>query len=251
MRLPQIVEQATESANRRFADDVIALETTNVSIAFTSGNALDLLRGVTGKDFGLDQTAWLAWWTDRQGYAFKALPGRTGEKPTFTQFVDPYPTPSNSCFAAGTPVQTLDGPRPIEDLKIGDRILTQDTTTGALGYQPILAVFHNPPATTLRVRLGGESIVATGIHRFWKAGKGWTMARDLRPGDAIRQLGGIARVEAVETEAVQPVFNLEVARGSSFFVGKAGSLVHDNSLVLPVPEPFDAAPNFAPVVSAR
>ena len=44
----------------------MALETTNVTIAFTSGNALDLLRGVTGKDFGLDRTAWLAWWTDRQ-----------------------------------------------------------------------------------------------------------------------------------------------------------------------------------------
>jgi hypothetical protein len=251
MRLPQIVEQATEGANRRLADDVLALETTNVSIKVKSAHALDLLRGVSGKDFGTDQTAWAAWWTDRQGYAVKALPGRTGQKPTFTQVVDPYPSPAHSCFAAGTPVQTLNGPRPIEDLKIGDRILTQDTTTGALGYQPILAVFHNPPAATLRVRLGGEAIVATGIHRFWKAGKGWTMARDLRPGDAIRQLGGIARVEAVETEAVQPVFNLEVARGSSFLVGKAGSLVHDNSLVLPVPEPFDAAPNFAPVVSAR
>jgi Pretoxin HINT domain len=251
IRLPQVVERATEGANRRLADDVLALETINVTIAFTLSNAITLLRGVSGKDFGVDQGAWLAWWTDRQGYALKALPGRTGEKATFTQFVDPYPTPAHSCFAAGTPVQTVDGPRPIEDLKIGDRILTQDTTTGVLSYQPALAVFHNLPAGTLRVRLGGEAIVATGIHRFWKAGKGWTMARDLKPGDAIRQLGGIARVESVETEAVQPVFNLEVARGSSFFVGKAGSLVHDNSLVVPVPEPFDAAPNFAPVASAR
>ena len=36
--------------------------------------------------------------------------------------------------------------------------------------------------------MAGESIAATGIHRFWKAGNGWTMARDLKPGDRIRAL---------------------------------------------------------------
>ena len=77
-----------------------------------------------------------------------------------------------------------------------------------------MAVFHNPPASTLRVKLGGESIVATGIHRFWKAGKGWTMARDLKAGDVVRMLGGTGRVESVEPDAIQPVFNLEVARGA-------------------------------------
>ena len=39
------------------------------------------------------------------------------------------------------------------------------------------------PPPTLRITIGGESIVATGIHRFWKAGKGWTMARELKAGD--------------------------------------------------------------------
>ena len=40
--------------------------------------------------------------------------------------------------------------------------------------------------------MGGETIVATGIHRFWKAGKGWTMARDLKAGDRLRMIGGVA-----------------------------------------------------------
>jgi Pretoxin HINT domain len=163
---------------------------------------------------------------------------------TLTQVVEPY-APQNSCFAAGTPVQTVDGPRPIETLRVGDRILTQDTATGVMSYQPALAVFHNPPAETLRVRIGGETIVATGIHRFWKAGQGWVMARELRPGDALRMLGGTARVESVEPDKNQPVFNLEVAKGADFFVGEAGALVHDNSLVNAVARPFDAAPDLA------
>jgi len=43
------------------------------------------------------------------------------------------------------------------------------------------------------------------------------------------------------------VYNLEVAEGQSFFVGTLGALVHDNSLVSPVQQPFDAAPELSPV----
>ena len=139
------------------------------------------------------------------------------------------------------PSQTFTGPRPIETLKVGDRVLTQDADSGGISYQPIVAVYHNPPNKTLRVVLDDESVVATGIHRFWKAGKGWTMARDLKPGDVVRTLGGRSRVVAVETAPVQPVYNLEVARGQSFFVGR-GVLVHDNSVINPTPDPFDAEP---------
>ncbi len=42
------------------------------------------------------------------------------------------------------------------------------------------------------------------------------------------------------TEKVQPVFNLQVADGESFFVGRSGVLAHDNSTINPTPEPFDA-----------
>jgi hypothetical protein len=153
-----------------------------------------------------------------------------------------------SCFAAGTPVRTLLGPRPIESIEVGDQVLAQDVTTGALSFEPVVALHHNPPKPTLRIDLGDEAIVATPIHRFWRAGQGWAMARDLKPGDTIRRLGGTARVVSVSEEQVQPVFNLDVAERRSFFVGASGALVHDNSLVDPVLHPFDAPK--APEVAA-
>ena len=131
----------------------------------------------------------------------------------------------------------------IEKLRAGDLVLTQSPKTGELKYQPIVTAYHNPPNATLRIDLGNETIVATGIHRFWKAGRGWVMARELKPGDALRTLGGLAVVKSVEKEQVQPVFNLQVADGESFFVGQAGVLAHDNSLVNPTPSPFDAVPD--------
>ena len=146
-----------------------------------------------------------------------------------------------SCFAAGTPVHGIDGPLPIERVRVGDRVLTQDTATGLLSFQPVVAVYHNPPSATLRIDLGGEPVIATGIHRFWSADRGWVMARDLKPGDRVRTVGGLVTVRGVKDDLDQLVYNLEVARGGSFFVGRCGALVHDNSLVRPVDRPFDAA----------
>ena len=110
------------------------------------------------------------------------------------------------CFAKGTLVRTVLGPRPIEGLQVGDRVLTSDVTTGALEVRPVVAVRHNPPSPTLRLTLGSESVVATPIHRFWKSGTGWVMARDLKPGDAVRAIDGVVRVVATEPDAVQPVY---------------------------------------------
>lgn len=156
---------------------------------------------------------------------------------------------SHSCFAAGTAVRTVDGPRSIETLKAGDRVLTQNTTTGRMAFSPVLNPIHNPPNETLKIQFDGQSqsVVATGIHRFWKVGQGWAMARDLKPGDTLRAIGGVAKVSAIESDQKQPVFNLRVAEGESFFVGDLGILAHDNSLVNPTDKPFDraAAPELA------
>ena len=101
---------------------------------------------------------------------------------------------ASGTFAAGTVVATRDGRKPIETLKVGDLILSQDVATGRLAYEPVVAVYHNPPASTLEVRLDDDAVVATTIHRFWTVGKGWTMARDLKPGDLLRVVGGPRRV---------------------------------------------------------
>jgi hypothetical protein len=264
------IRSARANAARRLASDARRVENMNRRIAMSNHQVSAVLSAVTGHDPGSgsrpasglvwgvlrfvaaddpgdERESWLRWWSDQNGYAYETPKERPYETPrrTITQHVVVWS--HMSCFAAGTPVRTIDGDRPIETLKVGDQVLAQDVTTGALSFQPIVAVYHNKPAATLRVALGGETIVATGIHRFWKAGRGWTMARDLKPGDRVRTVGGTAEVLSVESDSVQPVFNLEVARNRSFFVGFAGALVHDNSLVEPVARPFDAAPDLAAI----
>jgi Pretoxin HINT domain len=237
----EAVRQANQDLEQRLAMDVYFLQTTNDGINLCNDQTLPVLKAITGQDLGVEPEKWKSWWTDQLGYAFQSeLPDT---KPTYTDFVAAggivLSFVHSSCFAAGTLVQTIDGPQPIETIRVGDRVLSQGTSTGQLAFEPVTAVHRNPPAAMLRISIEGESIVATGIHRFWKAGKGWTMARELKAGDRLRMVGGTVALESIEADKNQPVYNLDVALDRDFFVGKKGLLVHDFSFVRPVLEPFD------------
>jgi RNA polymerase sigma factor (sigma-70 family) len=215
-----------------------------------NARVIQTLRNITGRDQGGDWEVWKRWWVESQGYAYD--PEQFHNPPDLSVF-DPKPTFVASfhlsCFGAGTPVQTLTGARPIESIQIGDRVLTRDVHGGGLEFAPVLAVFHNRPSETLRLQIGEGSVVTTGIHRFWIAGKGWVMARDLKPGDLVRTLEGIAPICSVVSNLIQPVFNLEVGKNRSFFAGEPAAFVHDNSRVEPASRPFDAVPDLT--ISAK
>lgn len=233
------VQSRARVAQQSLERDEAFVEGVNQQIRDLNDRVLPVVVPVSGRDFGEDADAWKTWWNDQIGYAYKSTTPE--EKPTYYDFVAiPATPPHTACFAAATPVRTLEGLRPIESLRVGDRVLSQNAYTGAISFQPVLAIHHNPPAATLRLKFGSETIVATGIHRFWKPGEGWTMARDLKPGDAVRILGGSRALDAVEPGEVQPVYNLDVAENRDFFVGDQGFLVYDFSIVVPPNAPFDA-----------
>lgn len=262
-------QKAALSAQQQLEADVAALDAMNAEIRDDNGRVAGVLRDVSGKALGESVEAWDAWWVDLQGYAYTPEPERP--KPTYYEPVSPsyvpQPVPTLSaiesqststtglrvtpvssvvsCFGAGTLVQTLAGPRPIEGLKVGDRVLTQSTRDGALAYRPVLVVHHNPPSPTFEVKVRGDTIVASPFHRFWVVGKGWVMARELKGDETLRLLGGPARIESVSAGQVQPVFNLDVADDHDFFAGAVAALVHDNTLPDTRLEPFDAVRDLA------
>jgi tetratricopeptide (TPR) repeat protein len=236
------IRQTNQTLEQVLVSDVQFVESTNAGINLVDDRTLPVLKAITGLDLGVEPEKWKNWWTDQLGYAYKSDIPET--KPTYTEFLVTHGGPglSTSCFAVGTVVQTIDGPQPIESIRVGDRVLSQSTATGQLAFQPVVATHLNPPASTLRIVAGGEAIIATGIHRFWKAGKGWALARELKPGDRLRMVGGIVVIESIDADKTQPVYNLDVAENRNFFVGANGVLVHDFSFVQHVLEPFDQEP---------
>ncbi len=259
-------EKSAAAAQAQLDRDRAAIVRQNDEVKGSNEGVLRILRVVSGLDLGADRERWKGWYIDLKGYAYNPPPGPT--RPVVVQDValdyspqdvpidrvtktaqfavgpavwstTPYST-IPSCFGAGTPVRTLTGPRAIETLRVGDRVLTQSTANGTLGYRPIVGVHHNPPSPTFLIRLAGDTIVSSPFHRFWKAGRGWVMAREIRAGDRLRLLEGVAEVEAVEAGPVQLVYNLDVAEDADFFAGNAAALVHDNTLPDPRLAPFDA-----------
>jgi hypothetical protein len=233
------------AAQQWLASDVRDLEQSNADARLTNRRvAFALKTALDAPDIEPDDPgAWRTWWYDRTGYSY--TPPR---KVRVEQVQSNLPAPTiMSCFAAGTLVHTLDGPRPIESVRAGDQVLSQSITSGALAYQVVLTVFRNPPAQTVKLTMDdGEVVLPSIYHRFWLAGKGWALARDLKAGDGLRCRTGRVTVKSAEPGDVVPVFNLSVASDKTYFVGQRDYLVHDNTPPEPgAIKPFDAVPALA------
>ncbi|AMV39995.1 polymorphic toxin-type HINT domain-containing protein [Planctomyces sp. SH-PL62] len=262
----QMMAEARASAlmaRRQLESDVAQIEAQNAPRREVNERASAVLKRVSGADLGDDREKWMAWAVDLEGYV---LPQKSASEPPPTYVEDvpiafqPQATFTrtgsllgyelrHSCFAGGTMVRTLQGLRAIESIRPGDQVLSQDTTTGKLDYRPVVTVYHNPPNETFKIDVGRETVHPTGIHRLWKAGRGWIMAREVQPGDRLRTVGGLVEVSAIEKESAQPVFNLLIAGGDSYCVGELGLIAHDNSFVDPVAKPFDDVPALASATS--
>jgi len=244
-------QRTAAAAQEQLDSDVDAIKQFNASLNQINDRVLPVLSGISGLDNGPDPVAWLKWFNNLVGFnqlqasepatVIQNVPLAYQPEPIpISGFVGPIAIARVSCFGAGTMVRTLSGLEPIESLKVGDQVLTQSSKTGSLAYRPILVVHHNPPSKTYQIKLGEETIVSSYFHRFWKAGSGWVMARDLKLGDPIRTLNGTVKVTAIEDGKVVPVFNVDVADDADFFVGELGALAHDNTLPNLRQTPFDA-----------
>ena len=82
------------------------------------------------------------------------------------------------CFIAGTPVETPDGFRPIESLRVGDRVLN------AAGVGKVLRIIKKTSRNVAVVRAGERKMVSSIDHRYFTR-RGWVEARHLEPGDIL------------------------------------------------------------------
>jgi RHS repeat-associated protein len=140
------------------------------------------------------------------------------------------------CFVAGTLVETIDGPKPIETVKVGDRVLSRNAhATGAVEWRRVIRTLPKPPKRVLRLTLREgsgttETLGVTTNHPFWRAGKGWTAAGKLQPGNRVwsSQRGWLRVVRAHLQRRLRRVYNLEVDEDHTYTVGRLAAWVHND-----------------------
>jgi hypothetical protein len=133
------------------------------------------------------------------------------------------------CFVAGTPVRTgNDGWAAIEGIALESTLASCDMSTGVVSNGSVTRLFKATSAEIVAITFAGETLRCTPRHRFF-TDSGWMAAGRLSPGTRVRCLEGEMReILAVSVEQAEiPVFNMQVDRQHTYFVGKEGYLVHN------------------------
>ena len=135
------------------------------------------------------------------------------------------------CFVAGTLVTTEDGQEPIEEIEVGDKVLSEDETTGEVAVKTVTETYINETDELIHIGVNGETISATPTHPFYVDKLGWTLARSLRAGDVlVLSNGELVTVEWVQHEILESpikVYNFEVQDFLTYFVGENRVFVHN------------------------
>jgi hypothetical protein len=108
----------------------------------------------------------------------------------------------NIGFVAGTLVHTNNGLVPIEQLKIGDKVLSraENDPEGDLIYKPVTETrqFQSKTLHFLRMGITGgtdqasvSGVITTPNHPFWVKNYGWKRADLLRMGDTVLLANGL------------------------------------------------------------
>ena len=119
---------------------------------------------------------------------------------------------------------------PIEEVQVGDLVLSQDIETGELAFKTVAKVTKGPPLPLVEIHAGPEVIRCTVGHLFWVSGKGWRMAKELKIGDLLHTTGGTLSIDQVEQTGEASCHNLVVPEFNTYFVTDQKILVHDIDL---------------------
>ncbi|WP_010582286.1 polymorphic toxin-type HINT domain-containing protein [Schlesneria paludicola] len=240
---PRVAAQSIfnpEVAERLRLESDIELDAFNDAIEQKNERVMQLLASTTADKSEQHASTrktpedWWNWWNDRiESYPSDAKAVVARYETSYKMVIPP--GSRHECLAAGTPIWTETGSVAVDQVKVGDLVLSQNQRTGELTFASVLTTTTRPPERLLCLKINDEIVRATGGHPFWVSGKGWTKARSLKPGMGLHTARGVAIVNSIEEEQ-QPTetFNLIVDDCHSYFVGTTLVLSHDNSTCEPV-----------------
>lgn len=128
-------------------------------------------------------------------------------------------------------IATDNGDKPIENICIGDYVLSKNELTGEISYRKVVSLFERKTDVFVRVVIGNEEIVTTPEHPFWIDEKGWVAAKDLCKGDRVSVQNNVTNI--ITSTVIQKcteeisVYNFEVDGWHTYFVSKLHVLVHN------------------------
>jgi len=156
---------------------------------------------------------------------------------------------SDYSSAAHARTKNITASASIEEIVVGDKVLSYDEQIGEQAYKEVKQLFRNTTKEWYHIHVNGEEIICTEGHPFYvlNADKGrdvvifdgaqedsngkWVRAKDLMPTDKLLlSYGSCAIVTAIEVEELsepQTTYNLEIEDFHTYYVGEQRVCVHN------------------------
>ncbi|MDB4534558.1 HINT domain-containing protein [Vicingaceae bacterium] len=245
-----------DSLQRSIADiqassqqNLMAQQMQNLNSGQTNARITSALRIATEQEFGLDARAWWNWWNDFNEIYL------AGSKPVTSERYNRSITVNDSnlysfdragpggvvssaprrasyeCLVAGTQIWTVTGTKSVEDIGVGDMVLSQNLESGELSYKPVIRPTVRPKTPTICLVFSrSQTVTASGGHPFFVSGEGWIKARNLKPGMLLHTTEGSLEINETRPGPTVELYNMVVADNNNYFVGDSKILSHDNTL---------------------
>lgn len=134
------------------------------------------------------------------------------------------------CFVAGTLVMTKQGLKAIEEIKVGDQVLSYNDNLDIFEYKDVVDVYNNETTELCHIQTETEEIVCTPNHSIL-TDEGWKLASELETNDNIKTSNGFAKVVFIEIEQLKEkinVYNLNVLGYHTYVVGNELLVAHNS-----------------------
>ncbi|MEY2759834.1 MAG: hypothetical protein RIR33_3612 [Pseudomonadota bacterium] len=163
----------------------------------------------TFRTFFFDWTDWTDWITLGQGKKVKIFGELIDTGNDAKKIVKRLPC---GCLVAGTLVVTPTGTRPIEEIAVGDLVLSWEEETGRIEMRPVTSLVRTEPKLIWSIQVrnahgGSSTFEATDDHPWQVRGIGWVDTKDLRAG----QMLATANKRDAQILAVFPTIRLETS----------------------------------------
>ncbi|MDD5980133.1 MAG: Hint domain-containing protein [bacterium] len=144
--------------------------------------------------------------------------------------------PNTGCFLNGTKIHTKNGLKNIEDIKVGDYVLSYNEETKQTEYNRVYDTYiHTKNNEELyELTINGKILKVTAAHRFYVKEKGttefvWEEAKGLKVGDILLDSNNKEQKITNINHYIHfgTVYNFAVENNHNYYVTENGYLVHN------------------------
>ena len=125
---------------------------------------------------------------------------------------------------------TKQGLKAIEEIQVGDQVLSYNDNLEIFEYKDVVEVYNNKTFELCHIYTEVEEIVCTPNHSILTL-DGWKLASELTPKDNIKTTNGFVEVKYIEIEHLKEelhVYNLNVLGYHTYVVGNGLFVVHNS-----------------------